>query len=67
MYVAVHSRPDIQIAAIYLSQFSSKPTSQAWKVLKRVLRYLKSTMNLKLVFSPMDITRQPELLAFSDS
>lgn len=58
MYIAVCTRPDISHAVSYLSQFNNCFGEVHWKAAKRVLRYLKGTINLSLVFSKggMDIT-----------
>lgn len=50
MYVAVCSRPDIAHAVSMLSQFNECYNQQHWKAAKRVLRYLKGTVNHRLVF-----------------
>ncbi|KPJ16606.1 Retrovirus-related Pol polyprotein from transposon TNT 1-94 [Papilio machaon] len=50
MYLAVCTRPDVAFAISYLSQFNSCYGEQHWQTLKRVLRYLKGTKSLGLVF-----------------
>lgn len=58
MYIAVCSRPDIAHAVSYLSQFNESFSEIHWKAAKRVLRYLKGTINYCLVFqkSGLDVT-----------
>lgn len=58
MYVAVSTRPDISHAVSYLSQFNNCFGESHWKAAKRILRYLKGTINLGLTFykSGLDIT-----------
>lgn len=51
MYVTVGTRPDLATAVYYLSRFQSKPCKELWMALKRVLRYIKGTLNLKLKYS----------------
>uniref|UniRef100_A0A5S6R2R3 Reverse transcriptase Ty1/copia-type domain-containing protein n=1 Tax=Trichuris muris TaxID=70415 RepID=A0A5S6R2R3_TRIMR len=46
MYLAVATRPDIAYAVSFLSQFNTCYTVEHWKAAKRVLRYLKGTMDL---------------------
>lgn len=50
MYLSVTSRPDISYAASFLSQYNSCYTAEHFAAAKRVLRYLKGTMNLGLVY-----------------
>ncbi|KAG6465891.1 hypothetical protein O3G_MSEX015473 [Manduca sexta] len=50
MYIAVCSRPDIAHAVSLLSQYNESFTETHWKAAKRVLRYLKGTLNYGLVF-----------------
>lgn len=50
MYAMITSRPDISAAVNYFSQFQSCATDEHWKHLKRILRYLKRTLDLKLVY-----------------
>jgi hypothetical protein len=49
-YLALSSRPDISAAVNFFSRFQSAPTDIHWSHLKRVLRYLKGTINYGLVF-----------------
>lgn len=50
LYLATSTRPDIMHAVSLLSQFNENPGADHWKAAKRVLRYLKGTKNLQLVF-----------------
>lgn len=51
MYLATYTRPDIKHAVSLLSQFNEYPGPyHHWTAAKRVLRYLKGTKNLKLIF-----------------
>src|SRR4051794_13012867 len=52
MYLAVTTRPDIAYAAGVLARFNSNPGVAHWKAVKHLLRYLKGTMDLKLVYQP---------------
>ena len=51
MYLATCTRPDIAFAVGMLARFSSKPNRSHWVAAKRVLRYLKRTMNFGLFYS----------------
>ena len=44
MYLASATRPDISFAVSKLSRFVSNPGDNHWKALKRVMHYLKGTM-----------------------
>ena len=50
MYLAVTTRPDIAFAAMWLGQYSSKPTRHHFLTAKHVLRYLAGTPTLCLSF-----------------
>ncbi|EZA55654.1 Copia protein [Ooceraea biroi] len=49
-YIATATRPDIAFVASYLGQFNSCYREVHWKAAKRVLRYLKGTRDIGLVF-----------------
>lgn len=48
--LAVATRPDIMFSVSYLSQFNACYNDTHWKAAKRVLRYLKGTTDLRLIF-----------------
>ena len=50
MYAMHCTRPDIAFAVCKLSTFTSKPSSDNWKPINRVLGYLKRTKNVIMVF-----------------
>ena len=50
MYLAVSTRPDIAYAVNNLAKFISKPQKEHWTALKRVLRYLKDTVNYGILY-----------------
>jgi hypothetical protein len=65
MYLAVTTRPDIMNAVSILSRFNTNPGPAHWKAVKHLFRYLKGTMQMKLVYKPTD---SPELFtAYSDA
>ena len=51
IYLAVATRPDISYAIGVLCRFVENPGPEHWGAAKRVLRYLKGTIGLKLVYS----------------
>lgn len=55
LYLAYVSRPDILFAVNCLSQLQENPTDIAWCALKRILRYLKNTLDIKLVYKKSDL------------
>jgi hypothetical protein len=55
LYLAYVSRPDILFAVNCLSQLQEHPTDVAWCALKRILRYLKHTLNLKIEYKKSDL------------
>lgn len=50
MYLAVNTRPDIAFAASYLSQFNTKCGKTHWLAAKRVLQYLKRTIDYSIIY-----------------
>lgn len=50
MYGMLGSRPDLCFSLSRLSCFQNNPTEEAWKHLKRVLRYIRGSINLKLTY-----------------
>lgn len=56
MYLTVTSRPDLAFPISFLSQFNKNPTMSNWKDLKRILRYLKGTIDYKLTYKKTNET-----------
>lgn len=50
LFAAKISRPDICYAVNVLSRFSNNPGKPHWEAVKRVMRYLKGTINKALVY-----------------
>ena len=63
-YAAIASRPDLSTAVGKLSQFMKSPSAEHWSAVKRVLRYVKGTLNLGLRFAHSDSFK---LVGYSDS
>ncbi|KAH9309431.1 hypothetical protein KI387_037342, partial [Taxus chinensis] len=49
-----YTRPDISFAVSYLSRFMQEPKICHWKAAKRILRYLKGTVDLGLEYKKND-------------
>lgn len=62
-YLVLCTRPDLALVASQLSQFLEHPGMEHWAAFKRVLRYLKSTVNVGLTLGGSTI----DLTMFSDS
>lgn len=50
MYAMLCTRPDISIAVNILSRYMNKNNKELWQCLKRVLRYIKGSLDLKLTY-----------------
>ena len=64
LYVAIATRPDISQAVGGLSRFNSAPTETHLTAAKRILRYLKGTINLSLVYKK---TENSEIIGYTDA
>ena len=64
LYIATTCRPDIAAAVNILSRKTEKPTKKDFEAVKRIIKYLKTTKDLKLV---IDNKREPILQVFADS
>lgn len=56
MYIMLCTRPDLSTSVNILSRYTNKNNKELWQCLKRVLRYLKGTIDLKLVYKQCDFT-----------
>jgi len=65
MYAAIGTRPDISYAVGLLSSYNANPRTRHLTAAKRVLRYLKKTKDLKLVYT--GTTGKHDLHGFVDS
>ncbi|KAI0996469.1 hypothetical protein K3495_g11711 [Podosphaera aphanis] len=50
LYLAIHTRPDIAFACSAFSRYLSNPSPQHLNGVNRILRYLKGTINLGIMF-----------------
>jgi hypothetical protein len=51
MYLSTGTRPDISHAVNTLSKFLETPSNEHWIAAKRILKYLKSTIDLVIVYN----------------
>ena len=56
LYVSKHCRLDVQLSIRFLCSRVTKSTEEDWFKLKKVLRYLKHTLNRKLIIGADDIS-----------
>ncbi|GAA0153040.1 transmembrane signal receptor [Lithospermum erythrorhizon] len=64
MYLT-NTRPDIMYATCLISRYMSRPTELHLQAAKRILRYLKGSMNLGILYQRNSI--KGELKAYTDS
>lgn len=64
MYAAQVSRPDISYAVGALARYNNNPGKAHWQAVKRLMRYLKGTVNYKLKFEK---DQKEYLEGFSDA
>ncbi|GKB20874.1 zinc finger, CCHC-type containing protein [Tanacetum coccineum] len=51
MYAMTCTRPDIAFAVGKLTMYTSNPGTQHWQAIQRVLKYLKNTMDYRLIYT----------------
>ena len=61
----MNTRPDLTFSVTYLSRFMDKPSSEHLVVAKRIMRYLKGTVNFGLMYNRGD--RDLTITRYSDS
>lgn len=64
MYAMIYTRPDIAYALGRLSQFMRDPAKHHMRALRRVMRYLRFTIDYRLCFGPYG---QTSLIVYSDA
>ena len=64
MYAQTCTRPDIAFAVGLLGRYQSNPGIEHWKAAKKVMRYLKGTLDHMLIYRRSD---HLELIGYSDS
>jgi len=65
MYLATCTRPDISYAVGVLARFISNPGREHWVAAMHLLRYIKATLHLQLVYGPG--SSQEEFLTYTDA
>ena len=55
-YFAICTHPDISYTVGCLARYSEDPGLTHWMAVKHVMRYLKGTMDLKLTYSPSNLS-----------
>ncbi|XP_062537707.1 uncharacterized protein LOC134206040 [Armigeres subalbatus] len=65
LYASITTRPDLAAAVNFFSQFQSCPNEEHWIHLKRILRYIKGTLDIGLVFKVEE--NVPLLQVFCDA
>ncbi|PLW36380.1 hypothetical protein PCANC_16187 [Puccinia coronata f. sp. avenae] len=50
-YLALHTRPDITFVTNLLAQFTSNPTEAHWSSVKHLLRYVKGTKSMGILYT----------------
>ena len=64
LYISTKTRPDIAYAVGRVARYTASPTKEHWTAVKRILRYLKSTSNLGLLYR---VDAQAEIIGYSDA
>ena len=65
LYVSTRTRPDISYAIGSCARFSANPTKCHWTAVKRIMRYLKGTINAGVMYSSQD--QNSLLVGYSDA
>ena len=60
LYLACWTRPDISFAVSELSRFVAAPCASHWEAAKRLMRYVKGTRDLGLIYSRPNSTSSVE-------
>lgn len=66
MFPMVYTRPDIAFSAGKLAQFMDNPTNEHARSMKTLLRYLRSTMDLRIRYGPYGPSAN-RILGYSDA
>ena len=66
MYVMMYTRPDLSQAVWMISRYMHDPGRGHWEALKWVLRYIKGTIDVGLIFEKNSAGKQ-ECVGYVDS
>jgi hypothetical protein len=64
MWLSLATRPDFYYAARYLGQFNSCPKASHSTAQKRIIRYIKGSLNIGILY---DATSKEGLIGYSDT
>lgn len=68
MYAIMGTRPDLSACVNFYSRYQDKPVKRAlWTGLKKVLRYIKGTINYGLVFVKLQSVSPQKLICYVDA
>jgi hypothetical protein len=68
MFAMICTRPDIAFAANTLAQFASNPAPSHQQAIKRVLQYLRGTIDRRITYTGTGLAgSHPELIGYSDA
>ena len=65
-YLTCWGRPDIRYATYFMARFQARPTARHYELVKHILRYLRKTKDLCLVFSPENSVADLNTLRMGD-
>lgn len=66
LYAALATRPDLSFAVNYLGRFSNRPTNAHWSAIQHVLRYIKGTLDIGILYH-QDSNQLNGFSGYSDS
>jgi len=67
LYLCVHARPDIYVAVSKLSSYQDKPQHEHVLAVKRILRYLRGTLNFKITYRGHPDKSHMQLSGYADA
>jgi hypothetical protein len=66
MYLATQTRPDISYTVGMLARFNSNPGEMHWKAVKHLFRYIKGTLDYRLIYSKSAISTH-QFMTYTDA